>query len=546
MRWLSIESTLKSTAATLAAAAMMLSALPGASFCESFEGENALIKRLSHEERLTYYGCQYIMNRYQSRHYLTRPSREDRNTWMERFWIDLDPTPSTERNERRIEHDKRVRLARKLFGMKKAPGWDKRGETMIRFGLPTTRTEVFGNVTFSGMTPPGEIWYYNSFEMLVSFQNYNLSGEFIYSIEPIGESSRRTLERIKNVAYLFKYNLIQSLYPTEYMELDDIKDIADFNPDEIDYVADPEIRLGMPNDLIAEIEQEKTEKYFNNFQKYMKEKPFVYSFELNQELMPLYFDVTAFDGGAGTLRAEVNLSVPTNEVRFISREGKLEGMVALRVLARDVQMNRAAAGEDVIRVSWPSGNAFTGPSHLPGQIVLTLKPGYYRLGIEAIDMTSGRRGVLKTNFELRPLEGSPSISDIQFASHISETEENTKFVKGNLQIVPHPLRAYKIPFPLSIYFEIYGLDTTPEDLAYYTVEYSIIPLQKRRKGPVLEEITSAISSRFETTGFGTRQIQRLSIATENLWQGTFLLKISVTDRRTMRIAEKSATFSILE
>ncbi|MCK4236203.1 MAG: hypothetical protein KAX38_03725, partial [Candidatus Krumholzibacteria bacterium] len=147
---------------------------------------------------------------------------------------------------------------------------------------------------------------------------------------------------------------------------------------------------------------------------------------------------------------------------------------------------------------------------------------------------------------LPSLNESPAISDIQFASSIEETEENLKFVKGNLQVVPYPLHIYRIPFPLLLYFEIYGLDTDNKGLAFYTVEYSIVPLKKRRKGPVLEDIPPAIISRFEATSYGPRQAQRISIATENLWEGPFKLIVSVMDRRTLKESKKTANFSILD
>ncbi len=530
----------------LLGALALLVALDSNACAESFTGELGLIKRLSPEEKLTFFGLQYMMNQYQKKQFLNLPTKQERAEWIERFWIDLDPTPTTEINERRIEHDKRVSLARKLFGMKKAPGWDKRGETVIRFGLPSYRAKTWANVGFYRMTPPGETWYYEALDMLISFHNFNLKGEFIYAIEPYGRTPREDQERLKNVWDLFKYDVMQEVHPTEYLDIEEIKDIMDFNPDEIDYIADPDIRMYTPKDLIAQFEQEKIEKSANNFYKYMKEKPTIYSFELNQDLLPFYFDITSFKGGPGALRTDVNFEVPAGEVRFIRREGKLNAEIEIRALIRDTQMNKVAEAVDVIQAIQAGEGVFAGPSHLPGQITLTLKPGYYHVGLETVDRHSGRRGMLKTNLELAPIGSELALSDIQFASSIQETEENQKFVKGNLQVIPHPLHAYRIPYPLSIYFEIYGLDTDREGISFYTVEYKIVPLQKRRKGPVLEEMSSIISSKFETTGYGSMQVQRLSITTTNLWEGPFRLIVTVTDRRTLVSTEKSSNFSILD
>lgn len=529
--------------------ALVIAPLPHAPLplaAEHFKGEISLIKRLSPEEKLTYYSLQYLMNQFQQKQYLSLPAAQQREEWVERFWLDLDPTPATDRNERRIEHETRVKLARALFGMKKAPGWDKRGETLIRFGMPGSRVRTWGNIGFYRMTPPGEIWYYESLDMLIPFHDFNLKGEYIYAIEPYGRTSREEIRRLQNISEYYQYEIINKYYATEYLSPDEVKDLVDFNPDEIDYIADSDLILFSPRDLIAEWQAEKVEKSANNFYKYMKESPLIYSFELNQELLDVYFDITTFSGGAGKYRTEVNFEVPTTEILFVQKEGQLNAQIDFRVVVRDVDMNKVTSGEDVVTAVYSGRDGAAMPSLMPGQVVLTLEPGYYRLGMEAIDLNSGKRGVFRTNFDLPPLKANLQVSDIQFASTIKETEENEKFVKGNLQVIPHPLHAYRIPYPLTVYFEIYGLATDREGLAFYAVEYQIIPLQKKRKGPVLEEVDIAVSSGFETTGFGSKQVQRIAIATENLWEGVFKLVVSVQDRRTRRRVEKSATFSILD
>ena len=508
---------------------------------ESFKGEVGLIKKLDPEERLTYFGLQYLLSKYQVRQLLSLESAAERREWIDRFWIDSDPTPATEINERRIEHGKRVKLARKLFGMKKAPGWDKRGETLIRYGMPGYRAKTFGDVGFYRMIPPGEMWYYESLDMLIQFHNYNLRGEFIYAIQPQGLTSRQILDRLKLAIEHSVRHKMQGIR----LSPEEVRSISNFNPDRIDHMADPDIRMMTPKDLTAGRDAAKMQRSANNFYKYLKENPVIYSFELDAGVLPVYFDVTAFRGGPDRIRTEVNIEVPTDELRFIRREGILGADVELKVLVRDFEMNPVAAADDVIRAS-QEGKTFRGPSHLPGQVVVTLEPGYYRIGIEATDLHSGRSGSYRTNLELESFEHSLRISDIQFASSIRDTEENTKFVKGNLQVVPHPLHAYRIPYPVTLYFEIYGLDTDADGLAFYEVEYRIVPLEKRRSGPVLEEAPTAISSRFETTGFGSMQVQRLEIATDNLWKGPFELIVSVRDRRTRLGVEERASFSILE
>ncbi len=535
----------------IAVAFLFLAApVPARGMKDSFPGEISLLKKLAPEERYSYFAATYFMSKHQRKAYLSLPTAERRAEWFERFWIDIDPTPATPENERREEHDKRAALARRLFGMTKAPGWDRRGETLIRYGLPSNRTQTWGTVTFSGMTAPGEVWYYRSLDMLVQFRNANLKGEYFFASDPVGRSSRRELERNQNISSLMKYGVITEMFPTQFMSPDEVKDLVDFNPDEIDYTASPDTRMITLKDRIAEMEQEKVQKSANNFYVALDERPTIYSFEMNQSLLPLFFEVASFRGGERTLRVEISFEVPTSELQFVQKAGAIAADLEFKVVVRDVEMKEVASAVDTIKPTvtgdWLTDKGPRPPSLVPAQIVLALEPGYYRIGIEARDRTSRRRAAYRTNIELAPYAASPAVSDIQFASGIRETEANQNFVKGNLQVVPHPSHAYRKPFPLWMYFEIYGLDTDPEGLAFYRVEYRIVPLEKRRRGPVLEETPSAISSSFETSGYGATQPQRLSVATENLWEGRFRFIVTVTDRRSFRTATKSEDFSILK
>ncbi|MBN2070648.1 MAG: GWxTD domain-containing protein [Candidatus Krumholzibacteriota bacterium] len=517
--------------------------IPSAVRAEEFDGENALLKKLSTRELVTYFGLRYSMNRHQMKQFLSQPGPKARLEWIDRFWIERDPSPATPSNERRIEHETRVALARELFAMKKAPGWDKRGETLIRWGMPATRRSIPADIGFYRMIPPGEIWYYKSLDMIVAFQNFNLNGEFIYAFEIYGLTGREQLDKLKAISQYLTNTPAEILVNVPPAS---IEAISGLNPDKIDYMADPDVRAEIGQDMISALESQNNDKRRNNFHKYLKENPVIYSVELRGDRLPVFFDILSFRGGEGAIRIELNFEIPSDEVRFNRRADTLSASVRLDLLVRDIEFREVAMVSDIISASQTGGTIWQGPGYIPGQLAMALKPGYYRIGIEVTDTGSGRKGVFQTNVELPSMDGKLSLSDILFASSISETDDMVKFRKGDLQVVPHPLHAYRIPFPLTFYFEMYGLDTDRDGLAYYTIDYRIIPVSKRRKGPVLEEPPPAISSKFETTGFGSTQIQRLEIATENLWKGTFQLIVSIMDRRTLETTEKRSNFSILE
>lgn len=524
--------------------------IPQAIHSEEYLLEEDLIERLPPAERQVYNSLQYLMNRYQVRQYLMLPTREARDMWIERFWIEMDPTPTTDVNERRLEHERRVLTARTLFSKQDDPGWDGRGEIWIRFGPPDHREKTFGHIDFWNERMPGEVWYYYVLGVLVSFEDIRLSGEYYYTLEPFTVSARQQLQLVENREREASGSASPRspfILPQHFDPHQD-SNIGYANPYAIDkFVAGYDVAKYHLQTLSIDVgdEHRKSEKAANRLYRYLEEKPFVHTVELGGYHMPVYCDVAAFRGGSGKLRTEVSFEISASEI-LSTIDDRLSADVELRVLVRDCRSNKVAFGIDRIRSTTPLDTRNGIPSYMPGQVILTLRPGYYRLGLEAIDINTGRCGAYRMNINLQGLDGCLALSDIQFASGIRLTEENIKFVKGNVQVVPHPLHTYRIKDPLFFYFEIYGLDTDENDLAFYSIEYTIVPLTKQRWGFVLRDAETVLMSRFETTGFGPTQVQHVEIATEELWEGPHRLEVKVTDRRTMREAETRGSFHITE
>jgi hypothetical protein len=319
------------------------------------------------------------------------------------------------------------------------------------------------------------------------------------------------------------------------------------NPDAIDYiyyhgVPVDEIRKSVFRNVTDEFVR--SDKALYEFHHQIKSTKFIhypgYDFDMNA-----YFDITSFHCGPDRLRTEINFEIPASEITFDTSGAMLEGEVQLRVLVRDLDMNEVAAEEKIVRISLPDREDVKMPVFLPGQVLLTLEPGYYRFGIETIDINSGSRGVFRTNRRLTCDPGL-SLSDIQFARNIYEGDENSTYRKGALIVIPYPLHLYRKSFPISFYFEIYGLDTDREDFGFYSVEYSVTPTEKKRWGLVLVDKDTGISTGFKASGFGSYHPMRLEINTDNLWTGRFVLRVKVTDRRTRKSKERTVSFAIVD
>ncbi len=485
--------------------------LPAPALPQVISEQDSLLAGLPPQECATYFELQILMSPDQMREYLGLPNARERSKWTGRFWIGLDPTPTTAANERRTEHERRVLLARERYGSRAAPGWDNRGEVLIRYGEPANVTRTAEDVTPSTYVSSGEIWYYPAPRMVVHFQR-NIEGEYICSGDP--------------VSWFDKGN---PLYVV---------------PAEPDYCADFDLNLEMARMMNpdGDYHPEDWPPQENEIYRNIEQRPFIHPCDLEEKLH-CYIDVATFRNLDRSLRTEIDFEVPSREIQFFGQGEDRGAAVEFRVLVRDSTMRKIAFQRDRVRITAGSEPV---QMLIPGQVALQLKPGHYWMGLEAYDNYTKKRAAFMKNIEIAPQNGSPGISDIQFASSIRDVEPGTRFAKGTVQVVPHPVRAYRMPFPVSFYFEIYGLDTDQEGRAFYRVEYKIVPLEKRRRGLVLEKTSAAISSSFETSGSGSTQPQRLSIATKELWKGPFRLEVTVTDRRTFRTATKSEDFSILK
>ena len=67
--------------------------------------EYGLFQKLIGNEKRRYHSLQYIFNDYQKKQYLSIDHPRDRAEWLDRFWLILDPTPTTLHNERKEDQN---------------------------------------------------------------------------------------------------------------------------------------------------------------------------------------------------------------------------------------------------------------------------------------------------------------------------------------------------------------------------------------------------------------------------------------------------------
>lgn len=141
----------------------------------------------------------YIISNDERKAFVELNTDEERESFIENFWIRRDPTPDSAENEFREEHYRRIAYANERFASG-IPGWrTDRGRIYIAYG-PADEVESHpsggsyvrpfeeGGGTTS--TYPFEIWRYRYLEgigsdILLEFVDPSLSGEYRLTMDPM-------------------------------------------------------------------------------------------------------------------------------------------------------------------------------------------------------------------------------------------------------------------------------------------------------------------------------------------------------------------------
>lgn len=484
--------------------------------------EEECYQRLDKFEREYYQGFRYLLNDHQKRQYLNLDTKEKRDQWKIKFWKMNDPVADTTENERKTEHEERVKLAKERYSKESFPGVDHRGETLIRFGEPDLINKVSADLISAEnqvdrfrLKMPGEVWHYIKLGLIVPFEQVKLDGECIYymKINTIDRGMRDIMARGEN-----------------YLLFDEWSDFNEY--------------LNYGNGNIEALEYSSVDE-LNRFYSYIENDKFFHKSDLQQDPIDFYFDIACFKGGSGKLRAEVNLEIPTTGLTFREENWEHKSSFDLNVSIFDMDMNEVVSAKKKSSLSFKDLD-LENTSLIPAQFTFTVHPGYYRVCMEIKDHYSNKNGSYRTSRHLKSMGDTLSLSDLLFASSISPAEGNDTFIKGTLRVIPHPMHAYRKPNSIKVYYEIYGLDTDDENLAFYSIEYSIKAMHKKRTGLVLKDVSSSISSRYETSAYGAIQFERIEIDTQELWDGVFQLSVTVMDRRTRKTTTSVGKFSVID
>ena len=126
---------------------------------------------------------------------------EERDHFIEQFWLRRDPTPGTPENEFKDEHYRRIAHANSHFAWRQVPGWKTdRGRIWIVYGPPDEIEFHTSGRPATGTEPardyPFEQWLYHQLKgiganVIVEFDDPHRNGDFRMTLDPNPGTGKR-------------------------------------------------------------------------------------------------------------------------------------------------------------------------------------------------------------------------------------------------------------------------------------------------------------------------------------------------------------------
>jgi GWxTD domain-containing protein len=323
---------------------------------------------------------------------------EERDSFIESFWLRRDPTPDTIDNEYRDDHYERIAYANEHFASG-IPGWKTdRGRIYIMYGKPDEIESHPSGGTYdrpieegggTTSTFPFEIWRYRYIEgigneVLLEFVDPSMSGEYRMTIDP---SEKDALLHVPGAGLTWA----EMFYGVDKAERLNRDGASIGNPLGNTSRVNPFDRL----QLMADIFKPPQIKY--------KDLEAVITTKLSFNVLPFNFRTDFVRVTEDMVLTPVTISLRNKDLAFQDQDGvhTATGQVLIKITGVNGRLAPGGVVEDTVSVQIPD-SLFK--ASLDGmrlyQKIIPLRPGLYKMDVVIKDTNSGNVGVVNTRLQV--------------------------------------------------------------------------------------------------------------------------------------------------
>ena len=453
---------------------------------EKFAAQRAVRQELKGAYKTwLYQDVSYIISDEERKAFKTLSNDEERDAFIENFWLRRNPNPDSPENEFREEHYRRIAYANEHYAAGK-PGWKTdRGHIYISFGKPDSidshpsggsyqrPTEEGGGET---STFPFEVWHYRYLEGIGD----NIDLEFVDSCQ-CGDY-HFTIDRSEKDALLH----VPGAGQTQWEEMGQAKKADRFKGGLENLGTGPMSSSQQSKqfdriELAAKVFAPPPIK-FKDLENFISEHKLLSGPVFNFDVRTDFVKVTE-----NTVLVPITLQMKNRDITFVTKDGVAKGVVNILGKVTTLTHKTVQTFEDTVEVEQPAELL---EKTLEGRKVywkaLPLLPGLYRLDIAIKDVNNPDhvgiygRGLEVPTYHDEKLATSTLILADQMNQVSSREIGSGNFIIGNTYIRPRvsPNAATPVSFKrsqqLNFWMQVYNLqidDATKSNQA--TVTYQI-------------------------------------------------------------------------
>ena len=482
----------------------------------------------------------YIISPEERSAFLQLETNEEREQFIEQFWLRRSSNPDLPDNDFKEEHYRRIAYANEHFASG-IPGWKTdRGRIYIIWGKPDEIESHPTGGTYdrpmeegggSTTTYPWETWRYRYLEgvgenVILEFVDPSGSGEYHLTMDP---SEKDALLHVPGAGL----SLLESMGMASKTDRFTRSDGTNL----------PTTLGGTPAsmnefnrlELYAKVQRPPEVKY--------KDLEALVTSRMVRDQVHFSYRTDFLKVTSDTVLVPISVQIPNNQLQFKSKDGvhsaelNIFGRVST-LTGRVVQTFEDSVAKDfpdsLYQLSVKQSSVY--------QKALPLRPGLYRLDLVIKDVASGNVGAVNTRlavprYDEEKLEASSLILADQI-EHVPAKQIGTgQFVLGSSKVRPRLAGDFTTADKLGIYLQVYNLK--PDEKTHKSDATFVYTVRKGDKQVMQFKETTAD---MKQTGDQVTIERLLPLAT--LEPGKYTLEISATDSLSKATISRSADFSI--
>ena len=485
----------------------------------------------------------YIITEDEKKVFKALSNEEERESFIEQFWLRRDPDPRTNDNEFKEEHYSRIVYANERFASG-IPGWKTdRGRIYITFGKPAEieshpsggsyNREIYeGGGTTS--TFPFERWRYRHIDGVgddveIEFVDKSMSGEYRMAMSP---DEKDALMHVPNAG----------LTLNEELGLSTKADRPYFNPSAAN---DPSQGFMRAKDMPFQ----RMERYFNLQRppqiKFDDLKSIVTT-SISYNQLPYEMRMDFIRLSLDKVLVPVTVELQNKNLEFKKELDFNRAAVNVYGLVTSLTGRIIAEFEHVISTEYTDQFFEQGKGNRSMyQKIIALPPGQrFKLDLVLKDIHSGNVGVLSRGINVPKYDAEAlQSSSIILANSVSQVATNSdqleQYVIGDLKIQPNVKAEYVVGQTLLPYVQIYNatLDQTtlkPSIEVSYTVKSA---------GKIVEKLTDLAGESVQFFS-GQRVVVLGKIPLKEIAPGKYTLEVQFHDRISNRTVTTTTDFKV--